>query len=125
MVCCAIDGCGLQFTSWSLGGATWLSKLQQLSEEMIQSLSASNPLWNALYEQICKDQGIVPRGDSQHKLMILENMFSGEAWKVKGDKVSLRRWFSLLKAADLYLPRGTNAFLYLWGMARPWEYTKH
>ena len=84
-------------------GATWFSKLQQVSEEMIQSLSASNPLWNALYEQICYgmlEQGIVPRGDAQHKQTMLGNMFSGEAWKVKGDKVSLRRWFSWVKAAD-------------------------
>ena len=82
---------------------------------MIQCLSVCNPPWNSLYEQICKDRGIVPRGDAQHRLMILEKMFSGEAWKVKGDKVSLGRWFSWLKAADLYLPLWHQGFLVLVG----------
>ena len=74
-----------------------------MSEEESKSMSASNPLWSAVYPLVCKDLNMEAVGSLEHKAMVVEMMFAGDAFKIKGDKVSLRRWFSWLAAADKYL----------------------
>ena len=48
----------LPFGPWE--AATWFSKMKTMSEEMALSLTCSNPLFLALYEQICFDFGWEP-----------------------------------------------------------------
>ena len=75
-----------------------------MAKELGMSLTASNPLFVALYELICADMGIEPEGSPQHREYMLKMVLSGAAYTVKGVKVSLRRWFGWFQAASLYLP---------------------
>ena len=84
-------------------GGKWFQDMKAMSEEESKSMSASNPLRSAVYPLVCKDLNIEAVGTPEHKGMVLEMMFAGDAFKIKGDKVSLRRWFSWLAAADKYL----------------------
>jgi len=92
----------LPFGPWD--GATWFSKIKTMAEEMVKSLTASNPLFIALYEVLCIDFGVEPVGTAEHRQLVFERMFTSEAFAVKGVKVSLRRWFGWFDAAHHYLP---------------------
>ena len=92
----------MPFGAWDSG--SWFSKIKRMAKELGMSLTASNPLFVALYELICADMGIEPEGTPQHREYILKMVLSGPAYTVKGVKVSLRRWFGWFQAASLYLP---------------------
>ena len=85
-------------------GGTWHNKMKESALRIIAAMPSSNPLFVALYELICEDLGLTPSGDLDHKEAVREMMMNGDAFRVKGAKVSLRRWFSWFAAADLYLP---------------------
>ena len=77
---------------------TWHSKMVENTEEWLCLVTPRDPLFLALYERICKDQGQEPSGDPQHALEILLGVARAKCWKTKGPKVTLRRWFSWLPA---------------------------
>lgn len=106
----------MPFGPWD--GGAWFVKMKEQSEEMMQSLSPSNPLFDALYELICIDLCIEADGSVEHKAMIFRMVFAGDAFKVKGSKVSLRRWFSWFAAAHLYLPLWHQRLMALIGIGQ-------
>ena len=108
MMCVAFN---LPFGPWE--GQGWFQTIKEMAEEAFQSLSPSNPLFIALYHRICLDMGIEPEGIAEHRKKVFNMIFSGRAYTMKGEKVSLRRWFSWLTAADAYLPLWHSVFLNL------------
>ena len=92
----------LPFGPWD--GAAWFNKLKDMSDESSQSSSPSDPLFTALYPLLCKDFGFTPEGTPEHRRLVFTKLFEGDAFRVKGVRVSLRRWFGWLQAAHHYLP---------------------
>jgi len=80
----------------------WHSKMIENTEEWLSLVTPHDPLFLALYERICKDQGQDPSGDPQHALEMLLGIAKAKCWKTKGPKVTLRRWFSWLPAFSHY-----------------------
>ena len=69
---------------------------------ILRKMPCANPLFIALYELICLDLGLPVKGDVEDMERVRELILSGDAFSVKGDKVSLRRWFSWFVAAERY-----------------------
>ena len=92
----------LPFGPWD--GAAWFCKMRDMAIEMSQSVSPSNPLFTAFYQLLCFDNGFEPLATPEHCRLVFEKLFTGEAFTVKGVRVSLRRWFGWMEAAHQYLP---------------------
>ena len=84
----------LPFGPWD--GGAWYEKLLDLSEEMAKSLNTATPLFIALYELLCSDLGVEPHGDAAHRQNMFDRLFSSAAFRTRGAKISLRRWFGFV-----------------------------
>ena len=105
MVCDSAHGGCVQPPLRPLGrGGAWYEKLLDMSEEMAKSLSTANPLLMALYGLLCSDLGVETHGDAAHRQIIFDRIFSSAAFRTRGEKVSLRRWFGWLSSAHSFLP---------------------
>lgn len=92
----------LNFGPWE--STAWFSNIVQMAERLLETIDAANPQHTALYALICKDMGhYEPKGSPEHKRIIFEMCFQGDAFKTKGVKVSLNRWFAWLAAASLFV----------------------
>ena len=92
----------LPFGPWE--GGAWYEKLLVMSEELAKSLSIANPLFIARYELLCIDLGLEASGDAVHRQIVFDMIFSSGAFRTRGEKVSLRRWFGWLSSAHKFLP---------------------
>ena len=92
----------LPFGPWE--GQAWFRKIQEMAETAFTRLTSANPMFAGLYEYICHGIGVKPEGSAEHRQMVFNRVFASDAFKVQGEKVSLRRWFSWLAAAHVYLP---------------------
>ena len=106
----------LPFGPWQ--GGAWYEKLLTMSEEMAQSMNAANPLFIALYELLCADHGLEPVGDATHRKMVFDLTFSSDAFRTRGEKVSLRRWFGWLSAAHKFLPHWHSKLMGIVGLGQ-------
>ena len=106
-------------------GKAWFRKMQTMGAELCVSIGPSHPLFLALYEPICQDMGIEPIGTIEHRAMIWERVCSGDAFTTKGERVSLRRWFSWLSAADEYLKHWHSRLLLLTSIGQALDVYKH
>ena len=81
---------------------------------MFKSLTPSNPLFTAPYEFMCTDMDLTDAdGSPEHRQMVFDMLFAGEAYQAKGEKVTMRRWFSWIQAADQFLPKWHSVLLNL------------
>ena len=83
--------------------ASWLAKIHEIAEEMMRSLPASSPPFQALYDMMRSGMGVPEGGDPDQRRHVWDMVFSSEAYKNKGSKVSLRRWYAWIAAADEYV----------------------
>ena len=61
---------------------------------------AHGPLFDLLYEDICRDQGSAAVGTPDHRAAVLSSLQTPSILGRKHDKVALRRWFSWVAAAS-------------------------
>ena len=94
---------------WDSGA--WFNKIRKIAITMVESMTSANPLFTPFYELVCADMGVTPRGDAEHKAMVWQTLFGGSIFRLRGEKVSLRRWFGWLAASDLYLPKWHSILL--------------
>ena len=85
-------------------GGMWFNKVRGVAEDVIRNMNASNPLFTAMYHLICNDLGLVAAGSPSHKAQVLEMVLSGDAFQVRGAKVSLRRGLSWFASSNQHLP---------------------
>ena len=64
-------------------------------------------------------------GSPEHREQIFQMVFVGEAFTVKGERVSLRRLFSWLSAADKYLPLWHSRLMALLATGQSFNVHKH
>ena len=95
-------------------GQGWFCKMKEMASEMFKSLTPSNPLFTALYELICTDMDLTDAdGSPEHRQMVFDMLFAGEAYQAKGEKAAMRRWLSWIQAADQFLPKWHSVLLNL------------
>ena len=101
---------------WDSGA--WFNKLRDTAQTIAENMDSSNPMFNAFYELICSDRGVPATGDPHHKAQIWSTIFANNAFKVRGPKVSLRRWFGWIEASDTFLPVWHSVLLSLFCMGQ-------
>eukprot|EP00974_Lingulodinium_polyedra_P038738 3711106-Lingulodinium_polyedra.AAC.1 len=51
---------------------------------------------------VCRDLGRPAIGTEEHMRQVLEEVLGGEAFSLKGPRVTLKRWFSWVGACDFH-----------------------
>ena len=77
----------------------WWGKITAAAQDYMTRAGSNSPLFTVLYENICKDMGIVPVDTPEHRDEMFNFMEFSRAFTVKGPQVRLRRWFSWVDAA--------------------------
>ena len=90
----------LCFGPWE--GSAWFEKVKGSAADLLAKEGAHGPLFSALYGPICHDLGIEGEGTWAHKQAVLEQLRTGEAFSLKGPRVTLRRWFSWFSAQGFH-----------------------
>ena len=88
------------FGPWN--GAAWWQKLLEGSNEYLSLEQWGNPLFKTMYPYICRDRGEAPVGTPEHMQLILRETVDSEAFRKKGEKTALRRWFSWMGASHFH-----------------------
>ena len=88
------------FGPWN--GAAWWQKLLEGSNEYFSLEQWDNPLFKTMYPHICRDRGEAPVGAPEHMQLILRETADSEAFRKKGEKTALRRWFSWMGASHFH-----------------------
>ena len=101
----------MPFGVWDSG--SWFGKIKEMAAHLGETLSASDPVFCALYPLICADLGLEPEGTPEHRENILRLVLSSDAWTVNGTRVSIRRWFGWFDAGSKYLPLWHSRLLIL------------
>ena len=96
----------------------WWNKIRESAERMLETMHPSNPLFSAFYGLICKDLDLDKRGTAEHKDMVWRTIFSNNAFRVAGNRVSLRRWFGWLSSAEFHLPLWNTRLLAITAMGQ-------
>ena len=88
----------LAFGPWQ--GSAWWRKLQEGGAEYAAKAEVGDLLLDEFYEAICRDIGAEAYGDAAHKEEILQHATAGRLQQRKGERVTLSRWFSWMRAAQ-------------------------
>ena len=88
----------LAYGPWK--GSAWWRKLQEGGAELAATAGVGDQLLEEFYEPICQDLGVEAFGDAEHKAEILEFATAGQLQARRGERVTLRRWFSWMVAAQ-------------------------
>eukprot|EP00974_Lingulodinium_polyedra_P101642 9843666-Lingulodinium_polyedra.AAC.1 len=78
----------LTYGPWE--GCMWFEELKAGAAEYFQKEQASSPLFQALFQALCRDRGEEPFGGFDQQQTILEEAVDSEAFSRKGPKVTLR-----------------------------------
>ena len=64
-------------------GSAWFSKIKTMAEGMFDGMTSADPLFSALYEQICTDMHREATGTPEDKEAIWNIVCTGNAYAVK------------------------------------------
>eukprot|EP00974_Lingulodinium_polyedra_P007333 697549-Lingulodinium_polyedra.AAC.1 len=90
----------LTYGPWE--GAGWFEKLRSAALEHFAHDDPSSPLWREFYALVCRDLQEQALGTMTHRRELLQEVSSGEAFGKKGDRVTLKRWFSWMSACPYH-----------------------
>ena len=83
-------------------GSAWFEKLKGGATELLAKQKVADPLFQAFYPSICNDARQTVLGTEAHQAEVLQAMATSEAFALKGHRVTLKRWFSWMDAADFH-----------------------
>eukprot|EP00974_Lingulodinium_polyedra_P125370 11194248-Lingulodinium_polyedra.AAC.1 len=75
-------------------GSAWFQKMRGGAEELFAKQRARDPLFQALYSQLCRDMQEPEEGTQEHQEKVLAMCALHEAFTLHGPRVTLRRWMS-------------------------------
>ena len=84
-------------------GSAWYEKLVAGATELFAKETVANPLFQSLYPMICNDHGDTAVGTYEHRSQVLTATANAEAFKRKGPRCTMRRFFSWSLAAEWHL----------------------